>query len=398
MFNINKTGFIGIVLIILLGFLGIGLFLTGIPQQIGKTSLNELLVMASPTPYQFDRIYHPDELVPNINISPIPTINYNQNLSPQTPSIISIPTQTSKPIMTVTPSPVQSNLSHTPPSNSQIYTSTHFNLYTDAGSFIANEQLKFAEAFRTYVSINLFEIPEQKINFFYFNNPNEFLASKICASTFGCYYDDDKLAITHSQSGYGTVTHELMHAFMHPVFNQAPPWFWEGLSTLVEKIYGYYGSDGSLTAVVGFQNPWRVESFITDIVGSRNYRPEIAHILYKNYPYQDLIDYSQTIDRMLAIYLHQRGWFTNYIHEIQYRFDPNLSATLVKVTEKSMSDLESDWQSWINELVASYQQPESYIQNIPVSTIYANKTMFDQWWNSNKYNLGLPENIFNSIN
>jgi hypothetical protein len=55
------------------------------------------------------------------------------------------------------------------------------------------------------------------------------------STPYGYYRPCDRALIVNAGNGYGTLVHELVHAYMDANFSEAPTWFNEGLASLYEQ-------------------------------------------------------------------------------------------------------------------------------------------------------------------
>lgn len=248
------------------------------------------------------------------------------------------------------------------PSSFVEYNSDGFNLFTDLSEQEAKVQLQLFEDFKQYFSRNFFDVSDiQDINIILFSTKEAYELYSSSSSPYGYYDISSRTFVSHFQAGIGTFTHEIVHGFLHDKIPQNPEWFNEGLPAFFEKIFGYHDSDG-LHIVLGFQNPWRVRSFVDNDLPALNEKPTLTSIS-KN-------EFDTTIDRFLAVYLYESGLLNDYIDSlIKTKTKSNSPDLIVEISGRSLTELEIDFSEYLDQVIADALSEESSLDSIPSSFV-----------------------------
>lgn len=160
---------------------------------------------------------------------------------------------------------------------------------------------------------------------------------------YGYYSPCDRALIMNVALGYGTLVHEMVHAFMAANFPAAPVWFNEGLASLYEQPSE---RDGHIR---GGTN-WRLPGLQDAIRAGRV--PALADLLATSSRafYGDGRGTRYAAARYLCYFLQEKGLLVRYYHRFvaaQAR-DPTGLATLKEVTgEVDLSALQARWEAFV---------------------------------------------------
>jgi hypothetical protein len=336
-----------------------------------------------------------------VSITPLPATNSAFTLSKEgkpTPAPLHTasptPTLRPTPAATATPNPSQIPVlalekletkglqpvsGFNAPSNYKGYKYKYITVYTNQSESEAQNLIQFIIAFKNYFSKNYFSVPDADLTVYLYNNPSEFDSNQQCESDFGCYYYNQQLIITFTDSGTGTYAHELVHHFDHLVIKNSPDWFVEGLPTFFEKLFGYYDDNGEAKLLLGFSNPWREGELVNLLDDGNLQKPTLQQVAqHKSLKH---------IERLLSLYLYQRGWLQKYAQKVASSTTKDNDAKLiVEVSGKSLTQLEADWSNWYDQILANALNPDSTLDLIPDSFVLPNKKAWDEWYGKNSTN------------
>ena len=162
---------------------------------------------------------------------------------------------------------------------------------------------------------------------------------------FGYYKPGAQTMVMNIQTGGGTLVHEMTHALMKPDFPNVPTWFDEGLSSLHEQCR--IGRD----TIIGLEN-WRLPALQKAIKAKRHVALDklLASSTGEFRGANEGLNYAEA--RYLCLYLQRKGLLRRYYREFcdGVKADPTGAKTLVKVTGKSIADLEKAWLPWVMKL------------------------------------------------
>jgi len=170
---------------------------------------------------------------------------------------------------------------------------------------------------------------------------------------YGYYSSCDRALIMNVALGYGTLVHEMVHAFMEANFPACPTWFNEGLASLYEQpseraghIYG--GTNWRLAGLKDAILAGGVPPFeaITK-TGRRAFYGERRGIHY-------------AAARYLCYYLQEKGLLVRFYHRFfaEHAKDPTGFATLREVLgERDMRAFQGRWERFVLELTYERGKP-----------------------------------------
>lgn len=249
--------------------------------------------------------------------------------------------------------------------------SGNFTLYGDIKEDRIVELLRFFNSFSRYLEGEYELSVAGPIGVVIFKNPADLqLYRNLCDSDFGCYLYNDRLIISRDDAGWGTFAHELTHAFVHDSIKDPPAWFIEGFPTFFEKIFGYYEND-ELKLFVGFQNPWRVADFSKETDSAGKYPALFTVVKHSS---------SKNAERLLSLFLYKKGVLDSYVRAVlESSQADNSGKILLKIMGQSEGEIEGEWGSWIKGLVAEIDKQNSFLRDIPVSSILPDEKSWRQW-------------------
>lgn len=252
------------------------------------------------------------------------------------------------------------------------YKLSNFVLYTDSKN--PNHYLNFFVSFKNYFSkeyVNLDNLTEIKI--YLYENEMDYTAINKTSSDYGYYSSNDRRITTHSKAGLGTYTHELVHAFLDQKSIKLPIWFREGFPMFFEKIYGYYDNENELEIVIGFQNPWRVKSIISDS--------------YKIPTVESIISQSGGLNEQsfLSIFLFENKALKKYFDfAIKKNSSLDQYQNILNATGFNSDELEKKWHNWMQNNINDAKRNNSELNKIPMSFVVNNKL---EWEKIDKKNM-----------
>jgi hypothetical protein len=184
----------------------------------------------------------------------------------------------------------------------------------------------------------------------------------------GFYSPRTKAFYTCQGTGYGTLTHEMMHPLLQANLPDLPAWAEEGLPTFFEKFFGYW-EDGEMCISTGYQNAWRIDS-----LGS-----ELTHLDLKKIVRNAPRDQSQL--RLASVFLAKHGILKEYMNLVKDKNKKGFDTYYEAAFGKSFAELEPLWQKYLLNI----DRHRSQIAVIPGSEVLPNKNEYDRF--AAKYNL-----------
>ncbi|MBX9694306.1 MAG: tetratricopeptide repeat protein [Cyanobacteria bacterium] len=251
---------------------------------------------------------------------------------------------------------------------SQKITRPGFVLCTDLSPDSARSLADNIEGFLKYIDQNLCKVKfDSDVHLFVWNNPEKFRqfarANNRTTALYGWYSPSYNAVFSYSNSGFGTLTHELMRKVVEsiPFMDE---WAKEGIPSLFEKIFGYREGD-QLRLALGAQNPWRIEA-----LSKRLKKLDLRSIIAEQWPALTVSE-----ERLAAIFLLKNGFLRRYL-ELSENGEIGDYATIFEATfEKRVDELVPEWQSYLNHI----HQAEPTIRKLPISTIFKSKEEFDRF-------------------
>jgi hypothetical protein len=167
---------------------------------------------------------------------------------------------------------------------------------------------------------------------------------------YGFYRPCKHALVVDAGYGYGTLVHELVHAFMDGDFPRAPVWMNEGLASLFEAPRE---EEGHLRGATNWRLPGlqraiadrRAPSFVRMAGAGRGaFSGKEGPLLYAT-------------ARYLCFYLQERGLLRAYYRAFRARSGADATglATLQDTTERDLGALRSEWERFVMGL--RYERP-----------------------------------------
>jgi hypothetical protein len=140
-------------------------------------------------------------------------------------------------------------------------------------------------------------------------------------------------------TGGGTLVHEMVHPYVAAAFDDAPPWFNEGLASLFEQSGEQDGH------IVGYTN-WRLAGLQSAIRrGRADTLSALASMNEARFRDADEgLHYAEA--RYLMMYLQEQGLLRRYVARARALQDP---ARALRETVR-LDDLDTDWRKWVMTL------------------------------------------------
>ncbi len=163
------------------------------------------------------------------------------------------------------------------------------------------------------------------------------------SSPYGYYDRCERALVVNVALGYGTLIHEMVHAFMEANFPGVPTWFNEGFASLHEHTEE---RDGHLRGLVN----WRLPGLQRAIRAGKAPRLEDLTGSSSAAFYGEERGMYYATARYLLYYLQERGLLGRYYHRFLARreVDPTGYRTLQEVLgERDMAAFERRWQAFV---------------------------------------------------
>ena len=219
-------------------------------------------------------------------------------------------------------------------------TTKHVHIYTDLGEEDLDFYVNFFEGFIIYFRENYLAFSQKPLTMYLFGNMQSYTSyserHEAPRTPFGYYLGEFNLIVVNLESGVGTATHELVHHLVHKgSAKPCPHWANEGIATFFEKFIGYLDDGGKLHISFGYFSNWRFP--IT--------KAEVDSISLRRLV---RVPNDQCSARSLMLFLHKKGVFKRFIHELSVcEDDRNGLITLERVYGKDLYELEKEWKDWI---------------------------------------------------
>ncbi len=181
---------------------------------------------------------------------------------------------------------------------------------------------------------------------------------------YGFYLESRRALIMNIRPGYGTLTHEMVHPFMHHAWPDTPAWFNEGVASLFEFPYE---DDGHLKGRVNWRLPALQQALRLDVdrreAAKRDRRHpdlqvstgalvptfyELTHESETEF-YEDPHGVNYAAARYLCHWLQQKGLLTTFVKraiELQ-KTDPTGHQALEEVLGRKPDELRAEWERYV---------------------------------------------------
>ena len=176
----------------------------------------------------------------------------------------------------------------------------------------------------------------------YENYCEEFL-NESPGTPFGFYRDSDRSLIMNIATGTGTLAHELVHPLAAADFEKIPSWFNEGFASLYEQ--STTKRDGTIWGLVNWRLPGLQED-LDDVELEALMKTTSGEF----YGRGSGLRYAAA--RYLCMYLQQEGKLPEFYRSFRDTFDKDKTGItqLEKVTGRSLTDVQADWEKWVSQL------------------------------------------------
>lgn len=171
------------------------------------------------------------------------------------------------------------------------------------------------------------------------------LLGTIPTTPYGFYSPCQRALVTNAGLGYGTLVHEMVHAYMSADFPGAPTWMNEGLASLFEAPREV---DGHMRGAVNWRlaelqraiAAHRAPSFDEMAKGGRgDFSGKRGSLFYAT-------------ARYLCFYLQERGLLQRFYRVFRARVndDPTGLVSLQDVAIRDLRTLRADWERFVGDL------------------------------------------------
>lgn len=135
-------------------------------------------------------------------------------------------------------------------------------VYSELSEADIKPHVDICEAFTKYFSEKLLPLPQDfRAKVLIFGDPEHYRKVTrdlgLPVAAYGMYVSGLDAVIMHRETGLGTLTHELSHAFFFYLKTPLPGWAHEGVPVFFEKFFALR-EDGEIKFRFGFANPWRL--------------------------------------------------------------------------------------------------------------------------------------------
>lgn len=254
-------------------------------------------------------------------------------------------------------------------------------IYTRLQSAIVGDQLLVCAAFTTFFSQTFFQLPEDlRLNILLFSSSAEYQEglSKLGhdGNPLGAYVHGIEALFVHPETGLGTLTHELTHAFLRVLPRNPPPWAEEGVPVFFEKFFAAR-VEGGLGMKFGFVNPWRLRELATRL-------PTIR--------WQEIVlprerkDSTESGDGLISYFLWHEGKFVPLLRLL--RSGSAASESILENLFPDRAEVERRWQGFLTVLIENSERWET----TPTSAILPSVEEVDAMFRLHALSQPLSEN------
>ena len=162
---------------------------------------------------------------------------------------------------------------------------------------------------------------------------------------YGYYLSGRRAMVMNIRPGYGTLTHEMVHPFMHANWPEGPAWLNEGLGSLFE----FPGErDGHFIGQLNWRLP-AVQQAIRE-----KWVPRISTLTHTTDDafYADETGVHYAMARYLCYWLQERGLLVKFVQRAQAlkAIDPSGSSALKEVLGGDPDSFQADWEAFVTGL------------------------------------------------
>ncbi|HEY1089044.1 MAG TPA: C39 family peptidase [Archangium sp.] len=163
------------------------------------------------------------------------------------------------------------------------------------------------------------------------------------STPYGFYLSERRAMVMNIKPGYGTLTHELVHPFMHENWPEGPAWLNEGLGSLFEQPAE---RDGRFIGNVN----WRLPG-LQAALRTRGVVPKISTLVRTsaNEFYDDETGVHYAMARYLCYWLQERGVLVKFVQRAQELKDEDATGwrALREVLGEDPDKLQPEWEKFV---------------------------------------------------
>ncbi len=163
---------------------------------------------------------------------------------------------------------------------------------------------------------------------------------------YGYFLSSRRSLVMNIKPGYGTLTHELVHPFMHEAWADAPAWLNEGLASLFEFPFE---KDGHLHGRVNWRLPGLQKGLKRSAVPSFH---TLVHLSSDAF-YDDPVGLHYAAARYLCYWLQERGVLDDFVKKAiaQQKRDPSGWTALEETLGADPDSFRAEWEKLVLGLV-----------------------------------------------
>lgn len=162
---------------------------------------------------------------------------------------------------------------------------------------------------------------------------------------YGYYLSGRRALVMNIKPGYGTLTHEMVHPFMHHAWADAPAWLNEGVASLFEFPFE---DDGHLKGRVNWRLPGLKQGLAAKAVPSFK---TLTHFSQDEF-YDDPTGVHYGAARYLCYWLQEKGLLTRFVRRAIELKDEDATGwrALTEVLGKNPDLFRADWEAFVKGL------------------------------------------------
>lgn len=158
---------------------------------------------------------------------------------------------------------------------------------------------------------------------------------------YGYYLSDRRALVMNIGPGYGTLTHELVHPFMHHNWEDTPAWLNEGVASLFERPAE---KDGHLVGKVNWRLPGLLDGLKAGTVPSFK---TLVHLPTSDF-YEDKAGVNYAAARYLCYWLQEKGLLSKFVRRSIALKDS--WKALTEVLGKDPDSFRPEWETFVKGL------------------------------------------------
>ncbi len=258
------------------------------------------------------------------------------------------------------------------------YETRHLLVYCDCDSATTQDLVEPLEGFINYVDKNICPTKGTYPLIMYILKDekamNNFFKASLIETPprqlFGMFIPHINAVVTHSESGFGTLTHEIMHKFLGDGVAELDAWAHEGIPTIFEKTYGYPTAT-AWTFSYGYQNPWRLKA-----LENRWNQLSLSGIV-KNASFSSSENESE--ERLVATFLNDSGKLQTYLELARIKDKRGFDTYLEAAFGRSMKELEPRFYNYLGAIRSRWKE----LTQIPSSKVFATEVEYRTFLSEN---------------